>query len=101
MKKSYHSSEVPTRLATITRRTDDGCRTPRPTDDADIGTPPSRDQMVEVFPEPGRVSCLTRDVNDDHAASWVDGGRPPRAVWALRCCRRPPTCAWRRAGRAG
>jgi hypothetical protein len=39
MKKSYHSSDVPTRLATITRRTEDGCRAALSAEAADIGSP--------------------------------------------------------------
>src|SRR5918998_4162873 len=88
MKKSYHSSEVPTRLATTTRRTDDGCRIPRPTDDADIGTllrPATRWWRCSPN-EGGRTAHLS--VPHRRGRSPPSPGTLPRLAWRCRQGRR-------------
>src|SRR4051794_9131600 len=53
MKKSYHSSEVPTRLATMTRRTDEACWVvPR---SAGIGAPRDRFRSMLIQHKPDHV----------------------------------------------
>src|SRR4051794_26036143 len=53
MKKSYHSSEVPTRLATMTRRTDEACWVvPR---SAGIGAPRDRFRSMLIQHKPDDV----------------------------------------------
>src|SRR3954451_16405785 len=77
MKKSYHSSEVPTRLATMTRRTDEGCGVvPR---SAGIGAPRDRFRSMLIQHKP------------DHVPAQQEATRGIRAEVAVRRSVRPST----------
>src|SRR3954447_26825236 len=77
MKKSYHSSEVPTRLATMTRRTDEACWVvPR---SGGIGAPRGRFRSMLIQHKP------------DHVPAQQEGTHSLRVDGAMRRGVRPST----------
>src|SRR3954453_19980089 len=65
MKKSYHSSEVPTRLATMTRRTDETCWVVARR--GGIGAPRDRFRSMRNQHRPDRVPTQQEATHGIHA----------------------------------